>query len=79
MFDHGGGRMLLTKESLRNYLLYFRVSIPECLEKELLDEYGSYVIDDSGNLRGYTEQDIYEQLRKKIQPYEKKPAYPQDF
>jgi len=42
------------------------VSIPESLEKEFLREYGHPVIDDEGYMRDYTEQDIYEQLRKRL-------------
>ncbi len=62
--------MLLTKKELRNYLDVMRVSIPESLEKELLEQYGNYVADEEGRVFEYTEQDIYEQLRKKIRPYQ---------
>ncbi|MFA7078429.1 MAG: hypothetical protein WC147_08490 [Syntrophomonas sp.] len=48
-----------------------RISIPTDLEKELLDQYGDYATDDEGHVFEYTEQDIYEQLRKKLRPYEK--------
>jgi hypothetical protein len=41
------------------------------LEKELLDEYGNFAANDAGHAFEYTEQDIYEQLRKKLHPYEK--------
>lgn len=41
-----------------------RVSIPEYLEKQLLNQYGNYEIDDAGHVFEYTEQDTYEQLRK---------------
>ena len=63
--------MLLTKKGLRTILENLRVRVPAELEKELLDEYGSLVTDDEGHVFEYTEQDIYEQLRKKLRPYEK--------
>lgn len=62
--------MLLTKKTLRKTLENMRVWIPEDVEKELLEQYGSYVTDDEGHKFEYTEQDIYEQLRKKLRPYE---------
>jgi hypothetical protein len=46
-----------------------RVSIPADLEKELLDQYGNLATDDAGHVFEYTEQDIYEQLRKILRPY----------
>lgn len=63
--------MLLTKKDLKEYLEARRVTIPESLVKELLKEYGSFTTDGEGHVFEYTEQDIYEQLRKKIYPYEK--------
>ncbi len=63
--------MLLTKKRLRIILENLRVKIPAELEKELLDEYGNLAADDAGHPFEYTEQDIYEQLRKKLRPYEK--------
>jgi len=62
--------MLLTKKVLREILSNMRVWIPEEVEKELLEQYGSYVTDEDGHEFEYTEQDIYEQLRKKLRPYE---------
>jgi hypothetical protein len=64
--------MLLTKKRLRIILANLRVKIPAELEKELLDEYGNFAANDAGHAFEYTEQDIYEQLRKKLRPYEKK-------
>jgi hypothetical protein len=61
--------MLLTKKELTNILQGWRITIPSKLEEELLEEYGNFVTDDEGYLRDYTEQDIYEQLRKKLLPY----------
>lgn len=62
--------MLLTKKHLKEILENMRISIPEALAKELLDQYGNYAMDDEGHVFEYTEQDIYEQLRKKLHPYE---------
>ena len=62
--------MLLTKKDLKEIQESMRVSIPGGIEKELLNQYGNLVSDDDGNVSEYTEQDIYEQLRKKLRPYE---------
>jgi len=62
--------LLLTREELRKYLDVMRVSIPESFEKELLEQYGNYAVDEEGHVFEYTAQDIYEQLRKKIRPYQ---------
>jgi len=64
-------KMLLSSKELKSILENMRISIPVELEKELLDQYGSYATDEEGHVFGYTEQDIYEQLRKKLRPYEK--------
>ncbi len=63
--------MLLTKKGIKTILENLRVRVPAELEKELLDEYGSLVTDDGGHVFEYTEQDIYEQLREKLRPYER--------
>ena len=63
--------MFLRKKDLKEFLENRRVSIPITLEKELLDQYGNYETDDEGQVFEYTEQDIYEQLRKKLRSYEK--------
>ena len=64
--------MLLTKKELNNILRGWRIwDIPAELKEELLEQYGNPVIDDEGHLRDYTEQDICEQLRKKLIPYAK--------
>jgi hypothetical protein len=60
--------MLLTKTKLNLTLNNLRVSIPKGLEKELLDQYGKLVTDDEGHIFEFTEQDICEQLRKKLCP-----------
>ena len=64
--------MLLKKKELNNILRGWRIwDIPAELKEELLEQYGNPVIDDDGHLRDYTEQDICEQLRKKLLPYAK--------
>ena len=63
--------MLLTKKRLSTILEDLRVRIPAELEKELLDEYGNLATDDAGHVIEHTEQDIYEQLRKKLRLYQK--------
>jgi hypothetical protein len=62
--------MLLTKKALTQILRDWRVSIPPELKKELLREYGHFITDDEGHLREYSEQDICEQLRKKLRSYQ---------
>ena len=61
--------MLLTKKTLKKILQDWRASIPAELEKELLHEYGNFATDDEAHVFEYTEQDICEQLRKKLRPY----------
>lgn len=63
--------MLLTKRILRQIQENMQVSIPADLEKELLDQYGNLTTDDEGHVFEYREQDIYEQLRKRLRPYDK--------
>jgi len=63
--------MLLTKKRLKKILQDWRASIPAELEKELLHEYGNFATDDEGHVFEHTEQDICEQLRKKLSPYRK--------
>ncbi len=60
--------MLLNRTKLNLILNNLRVSIPKNLEKELLDQYGKLVTDDEGHIFEFTEQDICEQLRKKLCP-----------
>jgi len=64
--------MPLTKKRLSVILGNLRLRVPADLEKELLDEYGNLATDDEGHVFEYTEQDIYEQLRKKLRPYDYK-------
>jgi hypothetical protein len=62
--------MLLTRRMLNQILKGWRMSIPAEVKRDLLEEYGSLFTDDEGHLRDYTEQDICEQLRKRLSLYE---------
>ena len=62
--------MLLTRKELTTILENLRARVPAEVEKELLDEYGHLVADDEGHVREYTEQDIYEQVRKRLYLYQ---------
>lgn len=42
--------------------------VPADLEHDLIEQYGKPVIDDDGHVIEYTEQDIYEQLRRRLLP-----------
>jgi hypothetical protein len=61
----------MNNSDLRRILANMRASIPEELEKDLLEQHGGYVTDDEGHQFPYTEQDIHELLRKKLRQYEK--------
>ena len=61
--------MVLTKKYLEDYQKKMRVSIPDTLTNELLDKLEHPAIDDEGHVHEYSEQDIYEQVRKSIQRY----------
>lgn len=61
--------MILTRKDLREYLEGNFIAIPRKLEQELLNTYGKPVVDDEGHLREFSEQDIYEQVRKKVANY----------
>jgi len=61
----------MKKTELRRILANMRVPIPKEVENELLEQYGNYATDDEGHEFQYTEQDIHEQLRKKLRSYEK--------
>lgn len=58
--------MILTKRYLKKYLENNWIMIPDNLKKELLDDYGHPVMDQEGRMVEFTEQDIDEQLRKRI-------------
>jgi len=50
----------MKKTEIERILTNLRVSIPTEVEKELLEQYGSYVSDNDSHEFQYTEQDIYE-------------------
>lgn len=54
----------MKKSEIRRIIAGMRISIPKEVEDELLELYG-------GRKFQYTEQDICEQLRKRLRPYEK--------
>lgn len=62
--------MILTKKLLQEYLVSRRINIPEKLEKNLLKKYGKELTDNDGHIYEYSEQDIYEQMRKLIQNFQ---------
>jgi hypothetical protein len=62
--------MLLTRPMLNKILRNHRVQIPAELKKELLAAYGNRVVTEDGHTLEYSEQDICEQLRKIIRPYQ---------
>ena len=62
--------MLLTKKMLRTISGNLGVGVSAEMEKELFDEYGSPVVDNDGHVFEYTEQDLCQQLRKKLLPYQ---------
>jgi len=61
--------MVLTKKYLEKYQNNTRKKIPNTVKKELLLELGQPFIDDEGHVREYSEQDIFEQVRKAFQRY----------
>jgi|AntAceMinimDraft_2_1070361.scaffolds.fasta_scaffold00569_11 hypothetical protein len=61
--------MVLTKKYLENYQNNTRKKIPDTVKKELLLELGQPFIDNEGHLNEYSEQDIFEQVRKTFQRY----------
>ena len=62
--------MLLTKKMLRTISENLGVGVSAEMEKELFDEYSGLVTDDEGHAIEYTEQDLCQQLRKKLFPYQ---------
>ena len=63
--------MLLTRKILNDrFCRSWRIQIPAKLEKELLEQYGNLVVTEDGRILEYSEQDICEQLRKIVRPYE---------
>jgi hypothetical protein len=70
--------MLLTRKMLNTILRNYRVQIPVALKKELLEHYGDLVVTEDGRVIEYSEQDICEQLRKIIRPYQVPGELPDD-
>jgi hypothetical protein len=71
--------MLLTNKILNDLLQSWRIQIPAKLEKELLDEYGTLAVTDDGLILEYSEQDICEQLRKRVGRFENVNKEVKDF
>lgn len=59
--------MLLTKKDLDKYLKSRSIVISDSFAKELIKKYGNPTTDGDGHVLEYSEQDISEQIRKKIQ------------
>lgn len=59
--------MVLTKRHLNEYQKNTRKTIPDTVVKELLLRLGQPYIDDEGHVREFSEQDIFEQMRKAVQ------------
>lgn len=68
----------MNRSGVRKILSDMRASVPAEIEKELLEQYTG-ISDDDGHEIQYTEQDVYEQLRKKLRQYEKKTTTKSDF
>ena len=62
--------MRLTRTMLNTILRTNRIQISSELKQELLEQYGNTVMTEDGRTMEYSEQDICEQLRKKLRPYE---------
>ena len=71
--------MLLTKKILNDLLQSWRIQIPAKLEKDLLQEYGHTVTTEDRRILEYSEQDICEQLRKIVRPFENDNKEVKDF
>ncbi len=63
--------MVLTKKYLEKYQINVRKTIPDTVAEELLLELGQPFIDNEGHVNEYSEQDIFEQVRKAFQRYSK--------
>ena len=61
--------MVLTKKYLEEYQNNTRKKIPDTVKKELLLELGQPFIDDDGHVNEYSEQDLFEHVRKAFQRY----------
>jgi len=65
--------MPLNRKILNTILQRWKVIIPAAREEELLAIYGKEVTTEAGLTLEYSEQDIYEQLRKMLMKCEKQP------
>ena len=70
--------MLLTRKRLNTLLRNHKVKIPAELKNDLLKNYGNLIEDEKGHFFEYSEQDICEQLRKIIQPYQEPGELPEE-
>jgi len=61
----------MKKSEIRKIIANMQIPIPKGTEKELLELYGNSAVDVENGEYEYTEQDICEQLRKKLRLYEK--------
>ncbi len=59
--------MVLTKKYIEKYQNNNRKTLPDTVAKDLLLELGQPFIDDEGHDCEYSEQDIFEQVRKTFQ------------
>jgi len=62
----------MNRSDMRKILAGMRSFVPAEIEKMLLEQNAGYILDDEGHEIQYTEQDVYEQLRKRLRQYEKK-------
>lgn len=69
----------MNRSDMKKILAGMRVSVPIEVEKELLRQYTGHIIDDEGHEIQYTEQDVYEQLRKRLRRYEEKAVMAPEF
>lgn len=61
--------MILTKKELKEIQKYMGVAISAELVQELLNKYGHPICDDEGHVFEFTEQDIFEQVKKILQEH----------
>jgi len=59
--------MIVTKKYINDLRKKSFLNISEDMENLILDKFGQEPIDEEGNAYDYTEQDIYEQIRKMLQ------------
>lgn len=59
--------MILTEKVLKEYQINNRIKLPDSIVTQLLEKFGAQIKDENNNVLEYSEQDIYEQMRKIIQ------------